>query len=332
MGIKKLGLLTFLLATVFVPFLLVTNSCEHESILPANQQPVCFTTEVLPIFQNSCATSGCHNQQSHEHGLDLSTYSGIMEAISPGNPNKSAAYQAIIGSGEGLMPPGNPLSQDKRMLIRLWIEQGAEETTCPNESTEGGNGPKSGTLWACFDRDIDPILQSSCALAGCHNSTSHAAGIDLSSYSKVLAIIKKGDAAGSKLYRAITASQNSDDFMPPKPYSPLSRAAIDTIKSWINRGGLNEECAAACDTTGIMTYAAHIKPIMDLSCVSCHGNTSPSGGINLTSWSSVKSAAQTGKLLPAVKRQAGYQAMPPSYSLSDCEIKQIENWIAQGYN
>jgi hypothetical protein len=284
----------------------------------------------LPIFQNSCAVSGCHNGRGGESGYVFTDYASIMNAITPGNAAKSKAYQAITSTFQ-LMPPKNALPIGKRTLIRLWIEQGAKETTC---GPDGIVVPvtKSGTLWACYDRDIQPMLLSSCAVSGCHNAISHKEGIDLSSYAKAKATISAGNPSGSKLYKAITASPTSENFMPPKPYSPLSKAAIDTIYSWIKRGGSNEECASVCDTTGTIAYTSHIKSIIDLACVSCHGANSPSGGITLLTSANVQAVAKTGKLLGAVKRKTGFVAMPAAYALSTCEVRQIELWINQGYN
>jgi cytochrome c5 len=229
------------------------------------------------------------------------------------------------------MPPDNPLPTGKRTLIRLWIEQGAKETTC-NSNGPPGNGTKSGTLWACYDRDIQPILMSSCAVSGCHDAATHKEGIDFSSYTKTLQSIKAGNPGGSELYEAITESQSSEHFMPPKPYSPLSKAAIDTIYSWIKRGALNEECASVCDTTGTIQYASHIKSIIDRSCVSCHGATNPSGGIKLLTTADVQTVAKSGRLVGAVIRKSGFTAMPPAYALDNCDVRQIELWIDQGYN
>ena len=332
MNIKRTNFLSvivgFSLLTLFFSF----NSCKHDGI-PAEQFPaVCFQNEILPIFQNSCAS--CHGSTRGEAGLNFSSYEGIMKAINPGNPDKSKAYQAITSTFQ-LMPPDNALPEDKRILIRLWIEQGAKETTCTTSSTSSGTTTEttqSGTLWACYDRDIQPILMSSCAVSGCHNATTHKDGVDLSSYQTAIVRIKAGDPTHSSIYNAITAKSGSEELMPPKPYSPLSKAAIDTIYSWIKRGGLNEECAAPCDTVGNIAYSSHIKSITDLYCVSCHGATNPSGGITLLTASDVKSAAQSGKLLAAVQRKPGYSAMPPSYALSTCDVRQIALWIKQGYN
>ena len=325
--LKRISFFSVIAAFLLLTVLFLTNSCKHEGI-PADQLPeVCFQSEILPIFQNSCAS--CHGSTRGDAGLDFSNYSGIMKAITPGDADKSKAYKAITSTFE-LMPPDNALPAEKRTLIRLWIEQGAKETTC---NTNGNNGEvKSGTLWSCYDRDIQPILMSSCAVSGCHDAATHKEGYDFSSYTKTLSALKAGSPSTSKLYKVITASQTSEDFMPPKPYSPLSKAANDTIYSWIKRGALNEECASPCDTTGTIAYTSHIKSIIDLSCVSCHGANSPSGGIKLLTASDVQTVAKSGKLLGAIQRKTGYSAMPPAYSLSDCEIRQVQLWINQGYN
>lgn len=328
MKFKRLSFLSASLITGLGSILMLVNSCKHEGV-PADQMPqICFQSEVLPIFRNSCGTTGCHDNRG-EAGYTFTDYSSIMKAINAGNADKSKAYQAITSTFQ-LMPPDNALPASKRTIIRLWIEQGAKETTCGTSGTNGNT--KTGTLWACYDRDIQPILMSSCAVSGCHDAITHKEGIDFSNYNKTLGTISKGNPTGSKMYKSITASQSSEDFMPPKPYSPLSKAAIDTIYSWIKRGGLNEECASRCDTTGAIKYVSHIKSLIDLSCVSCHGVNSPSGGIKLLTASDVQAVAKTGKLLNSVKRKSGAVAMPPAYALSTCDIRQIELWINQGYN
>jgi hypothetical protein len=58
-----------------------------------------------------------------------------MKSVTAGNADKSEAYQAITSAFES-MPPDNPLPINKRTIIRLWIEQGAKETSC---GTPGNN-------------------------------------------------------------------------------------------------------------------------------------------------------------------------------------------------
>lgn len=129
MTFKRLSYLSVLLAFMITPMIILVNSCKHEGI-PADQMPqVCFQTEVLPIFQNSCGTTGCHDSKTAEHGYSYTDYASIMKSITAGNADKSKAYQAITSTFQ-LMPPDNALPASKRTIIRLWIEQGAKETTC----------------------------------------------------------------------------------------------------------------------------------------------------------------------------------------------------------
>lgn len=337
MRFERFGFLSAATIAASTILLIAVNSCKHDEA-PADQMAqVCFQEQVLPIFQNSCATSGCHSGTHGAGGYVFTDYASIMKAINPGNADKSAAYEAITSKFQ-VMPPGNALPKDKRTLIRLWIEQGAENSSCTSPVSGIGDpdtvsvNQKSGTLWACYGRDVQPILMSSCAVSGCHDAGTRREGINFADYNSTMKTLKPGNPASSELYAAITAKQGTEHFMPPKPYSPLTKAAIDSIYSWIKRGALNEECASPCDTTGTITYQANIKSIIDLSCASCHGTSNPSGGITLTSLTELKKVAASGKLMGAVKRQAGFHPMPPTYALNSCEVNQIALWIKQGTN
>ena len=113
---------------IFTSFSWIT-SCTHVANI-ANLPQVCFDTEVLPIFSNSCAITNCHDGQG-ETRLLLDNYADISRRVVPGNPDASRLYQAIIAKfGENKMPPKQPLSLENRTIIRVWIEQGAQQTIC----------------------------------------------------------------------------------------------------------------------------------------------------------------------------------------------------------
>jgi hypothetical protein len=133
----KLGFLSAILMVVLGSSIILVNSCKNEGT-PIDKLPViCFESQVLPTFQNTCAVSGCHdgNGESRYKFID---YPGIVEsgAVIAGNPDKSPAYQAMTSTFQ-LMPPHNPLPESKRAIIRLWIEQGAIETTCAQTKSAG---------------------------------------------------------------------------------------------------------------------------------------------------------------------------------------------------
>lgn len=91
---------------------------------------VCFEGKIKPIIQTSCGISGCHSGGGE--GMSLTNYSEIMSIVNPGNAAKSQLYKVITEvNGGNMMPPNRPLTKEQRTLILVWIEQGANETTCP---------------------------------------------------------------------------------------------------------------------------------------------------------------------------------------------------------
>jgi mono/diheme cytochrome c family protein len=69
---------------------------------------------------------------------------------------------------------------------------------------------------------------------------------------------------------------------------------------------------------------------MNTYCKGCHNPASLGGGIDLSTYAGVKTAA-LGRLMGTLNQAAGYSAMPKGGSkLSDCQIRQIEKWIQAG--
>lgn len=128
MNFKRFGNLSAFALIGIAGLLLLNFACKHEGIPADQMEQICFTNQVLPIFKNSCGTTGCHSSGSG-NGYNFTNYNGIMEAISAGNASKSKAYQAMTSTFQ-LMPPNNALPESKRTIIRIWIEQGAKQTTC----------------------------------------------------------------------------------------------------------------------------------------------------------------------------------------------------------
>jgi len=301
------------------------SSCTHKADLE-NIPEICFERDVLPVFQNSCAISGCHDSQG-ESDLVLNNYVSISHAVVPGNPYSSKAYKSIIAvSGENRMPPDKPLSLENRSLIRLWIEQGAGLTTCPDTT---GQGSGYVNPLACFSRDILPVLVSRCASAGCHDAITHQNGYVFSSYSTTVTAVTPGNPQESKLYEVIKFA-SGEDKMPPAGSPQLTVAEIDSVAAWISDGALNQFCGETCDTINPVTFSGTIWPILQTSCSGCHSGTSPSGGVALANYNNVAAAASNGSLINALKGN-GVTRMPPGNSFSLCRIRQFEIWINNGY-
>jgi hypothetical protein len=54
-----------------------------------------------------------------------------------------------------------------------------------------------------FVNDIMPLISSNCTMSGCHDAITHADGVDLTSYTKIMRYVSAGNASGSKLYKEI---------------------------------------------------------------------------------------------------------------------------------
>jgi hypothetical protein len=227
------------------------------------------------------------------------------------------------------MPPSNPLSLENRTTIRLWIEQGAMLTLCPDSSLITSIPPSYSNPRACFSRDILPVVVSSCGMAGCHDATTHKSGYIFASYSTTLNSVRPGSPGGSKLYQVISAS-GGGDRMPPSPRPRLAQAQIDSIAAWIRYGALNEACGEVCDTINPVKFSGAIWPTIQTACTGCHSGTTPSGAITLTNYANVQTVAASGLLMKSLTGN-GVTRMPQSGSLSACKIRQFQIWIANGY-
>ena len=95
-----------------------------------------------------------------------------------------------------------------------------------------------------------------------------------------------------------------------------------------NEEALYPSLNSSCDTTNV-TYSGIITPILSNNCTGCHGVTSPSGSISLTSYTNVHTVAASGLLMNALKGK-GVSIMPPSGTLSTCRINQFQVWINKG--
>lgn len=203
----------------------------------------------------------------------------------------------------------------------------------PPDTTGGGGGDTTGTGHPCsqdsvyFVNDILPLIVSSCAKSGCHDAATHREDIVLTDYSHIMEFVTPFNPSNSRLYTSVNGG--NEDRMPPPPNAPLTQDQINLIYKWIEQGALNNYCDAGCDTLNV-TFSGTISPLVNTYCKGCHSGSSPGGGIDLTSFTGVQSVALNGKLDGAIHGAAGYFIMPPSGALSDCQIREIDIWIAAG--
>jgi len=177
-----------------------------------------------------------------------------------------------------------------------------------------------------FQQTILPLITSNCAMSGCHDAISHKEGVILTDYAHIRAYSSTTNPAGSSLYRSVVTG-----YMPPK--APWLSTQLATLLKWMQQGAKNNSCVASsvnCDSTAV-SFNATVMPILKTNCTGCHSGTSPSAGIDLNSYATVKVQAANSSLVGSITHTLGYIPMPSrTVSLSACEISQIKAWVKEG--
>lgn len=101
-------------------------------------------------------------------------------------------------------------------------------TSCQHDST----------YTVCYKTEIEPIIQSNCAMSGCHDAATAEEDIVLDSYENILKIVKPGKPNSSELYEVLTSG--GEKAMPPSPKAPLNSEVVASIRLWILQGAKND--------------------------------------------------------------------------------------------
>src|SRR5438067_8189530 len=97
-----------------------------------------------------------------------------------------------------------------------------------------------------YEGDVRPIFNTSCA--GCHNPDKAKAGLDLTSYQKVIAgstsakILEPGDPESSLIYLLVT---HREEPHMPQNGGKLPDAQLELIRKWIAGGALESGSSVA---------------------------------------------------------------------------------------
>lgn len=109
--------------------LTLLSSCYVDKIEPLGAVgDVSFSNDVIPIFEASCNTGGCH--ASGAIPPDLSAENAYKSLFTFNNVNTEDPITSILyirmNSNGSPMPPDGKLSNVKINTILQWIKQGAE--------------------------------------------------------------------------------------------------------------------------------------------------------------------------------------------------------------
>ena len=124
---KKTGTAFFLLCGII---LLLAGCYKDKTVIPdetAITKTVSFSKDIIPIFNKSCNTSGCHSSGGQTPNL---TETNALNSLTVGNyfsksaPESSIIYLKMTGK-RGTPMPVSGVNKEYAALILAWIKQGA---------------------------------------------------------------------------------------------------------------------------------------------------------------------------------------------------------------
>ncbi|HET9824500.1 MAG TPA: hypothetical protein VFP87_04165 [Chitinophagaceae bacterium] len=95
--------------------------------VPEITRTVTFSQDIIPIFNASCNTSGCHSSGGQRPDLTApNAYNSLSTGgyVDKDNPENSLLYLKVSGQKGTPMPPGG-VNKEYSALILAWIKQGA---------------------------------------------------------------------------------------------------------------------------------------------------------------------------------------------------------------
>ncbi len=185
-----------------------------------------------------------------------------------------------------------------------------------------------------FSYQVLPIIESSCGVTTCHDAGTHQAGLTLSSYEAIRALVQPGDTTGSLLYERITASDTALR-MPKEPELTLTSLQKVLLRNWILQGAPNSSVPTDTIDTTLISYRTTIAPIFEIHCRGCHNEFDHAGHFDATNIEHLRAYASDGTLLGVITHEKDYQPMPRNADtlgpmLSAADIARIQAWIDRG--
>ena len=110
-----------LACVIFSGMVMAISGCSYKKDIPATDDcagvVISYAGQVKPIFENTCAVTGCHNATSTNKGGPFTTYALIK--------NKALTIKQQVVNG--IMPKGSSLTAAQIKAIRCWVDSDAPD-------------------------------------------------------------------------------------------------------------------------------------------------------------------------------------------------------------
>ncbi|HRJ29817.1 MAG TPA: hypothetical protein PLV21_03645 [Cyclobacteriaceae bacterium] len=118
--------------TISITLVIVSalTSCYYDQVIeidkPIEVGEMSFSADIVPIFNQSCNASGCHNGSVAPNLMPASAYSSLINGgyINTNDPERSELYQWMKGNRTLPMPLSGPNATYNAKIL-AWIKQGA---------------------------------------------------------------------------------------------------------------------------------------------------------------------------------------------------------------
>jgi hypothetical protein len=191
----------------------------------------CFQREVLPIFNNKCSNTNCHDKSTHKDRWILSRYTDttIKGTLYRGIQSLSLEtfQHGLTLTGDDKMPPEEypQLTSAEIDTIVKWYNEGAQPTTC------SGNPLVCDTSNVTYSGTIRPIIERNCI--GCHSeATPLNSDTDLSRYDSLYVEAMNGELMSSLDHSGYVVAM-------PQDVDQLPDCLIRQFRAWVNKGAPN---------------------------------------------------------------------------------------------
>ena len=130
--VTNIFLILFLFGIIFITACddTINVSDLDNIIIPASN--VSYEVYIQPVLTAKCARAGCHDDQTMQAGLSLTSWANTTQSrliVYPGLPQNSKLVWSIEGTSGSLMPPVGYWAVTKNQIdgIKTWIKEGAKK-------------------------------------------------------------------------------------------------------------------------------------------------------------------------------------------------------------
>jgi hypothetical protein len=111
-------------------------------------------------------------------------------------------------------------------------------------------------------------------------------------------------------------------------YSIIALGLIGISFSQCTKETIDENGSGTIITDTIF-YNTDIKPLIEANCITCHGSSNPSAGLNLSTYQVVKFQAESGNLIDRINNSTS--PMPTSGLMNADNRAVFDKWVTDGF-